>query len=60
MSDKNWSPYYALNPDEKKRQREKTGIYPAFFMIKLNYNKLHNNIQYTFFDFYSGYNRVTS
>ena len=45
---------------KKKRQREKTGIYPAFFMIKLNYIKLHNNIQYTFFDFYSGYNRVTS
>ena len=44
-----------------KTQREKTGIYPAFFMIKLNYIKIHNNIQYTFlFLFYGGYNRVTS
>ena len=35
---------------KKKRQREKTGIYPAFFMIKLNYIKITQ--QYTIYIFW--------
>jgi hypothetical protein len=64
MSDKNWSPFTTLynvfNPDQKRRKEKKREYNPSSFMIKLNYIKLHNNIQYTFFIFYLGYNRVTS